>query len=184
MWNGHLGGILSISQQTFSYLYQGLIPPPPPPSLCFISSSIIVLKLETLGWIEIISLGSLPCSPLPSCLRGRAALSHATSRPWLYPKSGRRDKGARATQTMRMWLAWCWRRHHQTAVHEAPSPALVESCARQAVPPAYNLDKRVMMRCVCSLWSFTSFASRFIMQVITPMSSEGCVHAACVHRGS
>lgn len=94
VWNGHLEGILSISQKTFSYLYQGLIPAH---SLCFISSSISVLRLETLGWIEIVSLGSLPCSPLPACLWGGKALSHAaTSRPWLNPKSGRSDKVAPA----------------------------------------------------------------------------------------
>lgn len=157
VWIGHLGGILSISQQTFSYLYQGLIPPP---SLCFISSSISVLKLGTLGWIEIISLGSLPCSPLPVCLCGGAALScSATSRPWLNPKSGRSDKGAPALRTIRTWLAWCQHQHHQTAVHKPPSPAPFCSWVRQreAVLLVYNLDKRMMMMHLgCTLWSFIS----------------------------
>lgn len=119
-----------------------------------------MLKLETLGWIEIISLGSLPCSPLPSCLRGGAALSRATSRPWLNPKSGRSDKGAPATQTIRMWLARCPHQYHQTAVHKAPSPASVDSWVRQteAVPLVYNLVKRMMMHHGCSMWSFSSQA--------------------------
>ena len=174
MWNGHLGGIQSISQQTFGYLYQGLVPLS---SLCFISFSISMLQLVNPGWMGIISPGSL-LHFLPVCVVERLwPVPQPADHGWI-PNLAGVIKGHRhldhANMTGMVPGTSTVRQQHTKA--PSPAPDCTAARQREAVPPVEIRGWWCTLAAPCD---HSHHKSPLIMQLITHMISQECLWALC-----